>query len=61
LRQRRANKVRDFLVACGFEPERFKPMGIEQPFKPGPGDKALPELSDRRVAFVVVTHKTASP
>jgi outer membrane protein OmpA-like peptidoglycan-associated protein len=61
LRQRRANKVRDFLVSCGFEPGRFKPMGMEQPFKPGPGDKALAEQSDRRVAFVVVTHKTASP
>lgn len=55
LRQRRANKVRDFLVACGFEAARLKPTGIEQPFKPGPGDKALPEQSQRRVALKVLT------
>jgi outer membrane protein OmpA-like peptidoglycan-associated protein len=55
LRQRRANKVRDFLVSCGFEPARLNPMGMEQPFKPAPGDKALPEQSQRRVALKVVT------
>jgi outer membrane protein OmpA-like peptidoglycan-associated protein len=55
LRQRRANKVRDFLVSCGFETARLKPVGIEQPFKPGPGDKALPEQSQRRVALKVLT------
>lgn len=55
LRQRRANKVRDFLVSCGFEAARLKPVGIEQPFKPGPGDKALAEQSQRRVALKVLT------
>jgi len=55
LRQRRANKVRDFLVSCGFEPARLKPIGMEHPFKPGPGDKATPEQAQRRVAFKVVT------
>jgi OOP family OmpA-OmpF porin len=55
LRQRRANKVRDFLVSCGFEPARLKPIGVEQPFKPGPGDKATPEQAQRRVAFKVMT------
>jgi len=55
LRQRRANKVRDFLVSCGFEAARLKAIGIEQPFKPGPGDKALPEQSQRRVALKVLT------
>jgi outer membrane protein OmpA-like peptidoglycan-associated protein len=55
LRQRRANKVRDFLVSCGFEPARLKPIGMEQPFKPGPGDKATPEQAQRRVALKVVT------
>ncbi|MEY2562126.1 MAG: hypothetical protein QOH88_319 [Verrucomicrobiota bacterium] len=55
LRLRRANKVRDFLVSCGFEPARLKPIGVEQPFKPGPGDKATPEQAQRRVAFKVVT------
>jgi outer membrane protein OmpA-like peptidoglycan-associated protein len=55
LRQRRANKVRDFLVSCGFEPERLKAVSVEQPFKPAPGDKALPEQSQRRVALKVLT------
>ena len=58
LRQRRANKVRDFLVSCGFEPARLKPIGMEQPFKPGPGDKATPEQAQRRVAFKVMTQPT---
>jgi outer membrane protein OmpA-like peptidoglycan-associated protein len=62
LRQRRANKVRDFLVSCGFPPAQFKPVGIEQPFKPAAGDKATAEQSDRRVAFTVVTQSsTTSP
>jgi outer membrane protein OmpA-like peptidoglycan-associated protein len=61
LRQRRANKVRDFLVSCGFEPARLKPIGVEQPFKPGPGDKATPEQAQRRAAFKVVTQPTTPP
>lgn len=55
LRQRRANKVRDFLVSCGFEPGRLKAVSVEQPFKPAPGDKALPEQAQRRVALKVLT------
>jgi outer membrane protein OmpA-like peptidoglycan-associated protein len=55
LRQRRANKVRDFLVSCGFEPGQLKAIGVDQPFKPAPGDKALPEQSQRRVALKVLT------
>ncbi|MEO8353865.1 MAG: OmpA family protein [Chthoniobacteraceae bacterium] len=55
LRQRRANRVRDFLVSCGFEPERLKAISVEQPFKPAPGDKALPEQSQRRAALKVLT------
>lgn len=61
LRQRRANKVRDFLVSCGFEPARLKPIGVEQPFKPGPGDKATPEQAQRRAAFKVLTEPTTPP
>ena len=59
LRQRRANKVRDFLVSCGFEPARLKPIGVEHPFRPGPGDKATPEQAQRRVAFKVLTQPAA--
>lgn len=61
LRQRRANKVRDFLVSCGFDAGRLKPIGVEQPFKPGPGDKATPEQAQRRVAFKLLTQATTSP
>jgi OOP family OmpA-OmpF porin len=61
LRQRRANKVRDFLVSCGFEPARLKPIGVEQPFKPGPGDKATPEQAQRRAAFKVLTQPSTPP
>ena len=60
LRQQRANKVRDFLVSCGFEPMRLKPIGMEQPFKPADADKAAPEQSERRVAFKVVTQPSIS-
>jgi OOP family OmpA-OmpF porin len=62
LRQRRANKVRDFLVSCGFEAARLKPIGIEQPFKPVPGDKATPEQSQRRAALkVAMQSSTPTP
>ncbi len=60
LRQRRANKVRDFLISCGFPPERLKAISVEQPFKPAPGDKALPEQSQRRVALKVLTQVSNS-
>jgi OOP family OmpA-OmpF porin len=55
LRQRRANKVRDFLVSCGFDSVRLKPIGMEQPLNAAAGEKPAPEQSDRRVAFKVVT------
>lgn len=55
LRQRRANKVRDFLVSCGFDSTRFKPIGMEHSLKPAGGENVTPEQSERRVAFKVVT------
>ena len=62
LRLRRAIKVRDFLVSCGFEPARLKPIGMEQPSKPAEAEKATPEQSERRVAFKIVTQpSTSSP
>jgi outer membrane protein OmpA-like peptidoglycan-associated protein len=60
LRQQRANKVRDFLVSCGFEPRRLKPIGIDHPFNPVEADNAVPEQSERRVAFKVVTQPSIS-
>jgi outer membrane protein OmpA-like peptidoglycan-associated protein len=53
LRQRRADKVRDFLVSCGFEPAGLKPIGVEEPLKGE--EKAVPEQSERRVSFKIVS------
>jgi outer membrane protein OmpA-like peptidoglycan-associated protein len=61
LSQRRANKVRDFLVSCGFESTGLQPIGRGGQRKSGESEKA-PEQSDRRVSFKVVTQpKTPSP
>ena len=56
LGQRRANKVRDFLVSCGFETGALKPIGMEQPLKGTGGEKPIPEESKRCVSFKVVSH-----
>jgi outer membrane protein OmpA-like peptidoglycan-associated protein len=58
LSQRRADAVKTFLVACGFEPANFQAMGMGAP-PPPPAGQAAPEQSDRRVAFKVVVR--ASP
>ena len=55
LSQRRARKVSDFLNLCGFESTVLKPIGMGQEVKPASSDKALPELSQRRVAFKIVS------
>jgi outer membrane protein OmpA-like peptidoglycan-associated protein len=60
LRQRRANKVRDFLVSCGFDSAGLKPIGMEQPLKGASGEKAVPQQSGRRVSFKVVSLGSAS-
>jgi outer membrane protein OmpA-like peptidoglycan-associated protein len=51
LGQRRANKVRDFLVSCGFQSNGFKPVGTQQ-------EKAPSGQSAGRVAFKVVSHES---
>ncbi|MDQ6654346.1 MAG: OmpA family protein, partial [Verrucomicrobiota bacterium] len=53
LSQRRADAVKTFLIACGFEPEIFRAMGLGAPPPPPAGQRAA-EQSDRRVAFKVV-------
>jgi outer membrane protein OmpA-like peptidoglycan-associated protein len=57
LSRRRAEAVRDFLVSCGFEAGNFKPLGLGAPPKT---EKPLPEQSDRRVAFHIVTAPAAA-
>jgi OOP family OmpA-OmpF porin len=60
LRQRRANKVRDFLVSCGFESALLRPIGVEPPLKPAAGEKAAPEQSERRVDLKVVAQSSGT-
>ena len=59
LSQRRANKVRDFLTACGFDAAMLKPTGKGPPLKPAAGDKALPDQAQRRVAFKILSQRSA--
>jgi OOP family OmpA-OmpF porin len=59
LGQRRANKVRDFLVSCGFETGALKPIGREEPLKGTSGEKPVPEECQRCVSFKVVSHVPA--
>src|ERR1700730_9267321 len=51
LGQRRAIKVRDFLVSCGFQSNGLKPVGRQQ-------EKAPSGQSAGRVAFKVVSHES---
>ena len=53
LSERRAAAVLAFLVACGFDPEVFRPIGLGAP--PRVAGQPTPEESDRRVAFKVIT------
>jgi OOP family OmpA-OmpF porin len=54
LSQRRANAVHAFLVACGFDTNIFRPMGLGAAPPPEAGQPSA-EQSDRRVGFKVVT------
>lgn len=57
LGQKRANKVRDFFVSCGFDPSDFIPVGIEASSKAGE-QKPGPDLSGGYVTFKVVFEET---
>lgn len=59
LSRRRAEAVHAFLVACGFEADIFRPMGLGAPPPPVAAQPA-PEQSDRRVAFRVITKPVAA-
>lgn len=54
LSERRAAAVLAFLVACGFDADVFRPMGLGAPSS-RTAAQATPEQSERRVAFKVVT------
>ena len=59
LAQRRANKVRDFLVSCGFQSTGLTPIGMPQPLKGAEGEKSVPGQSGGRVSFKVVSPESA--
>jgi hypothetical protein len=59
LAQRRANKVRDFLVSCGFQSTGLTPIGMPQPLKAAEGEKSVPGQSGGRVSFKVVSPESA--
>lgn len=59
LGQRRADKVRDFLVSCGFQPNGFKPIGPPPALNGTNGEKTVPSQPARHVTFKVVPHESA--
>jgi outer membrane protein OmpA-like peptidoglycan-associated protein len=61
LSRRRAEKVRDFIVSCGFDPAMVEAVGMGQPPKPAPGEKPLPNEAERRAAFKVVSQPATLP
>jgi outer membrane protein OmpA-like peptidoglycan-associated protein len=52
---RRAQRVSDFLVSCGFDAAMLHPIATRRA-APAPGQQPLPEEADRRVEFKVVSH-----
>jgi outer membrane protein OmpA-like peptidoglycan-associated protein len=60
LSQRRAHKVADFLSLCGFESTVLKPIGMGEATKPSAMEKAMPELSQRRVSFRVIAEPAST-
>jgi OOP family OmpA-OmpF porin len=53
LSQRRAEKVRDFLLSCGFDSARLLAVGMGAPTNAAPGDAGTPKQVESRVAFKV--------
>ncbi len=54
LSRRRAEKVREFLLTCGFDARMLEAVGKGRR-QPVPGEKALPEESDRRAELKVIS------
>ncbi len=61
LSRRRAERVRDFLLTCGFDAEMLQPIaeGMKAP-APVEG-KPLPDEAERRVQFTVLSRPAAEP
>jgi outer membrane protein OmpA-like peptidoglycan-associated protein len=61
LSRRRAERVRDFIVSCGFDPAMLRAVGMGERAEPAPGEKPLPEEAERRVAFKIFSQPVATP
>jgi OOP family OmpA-OmpF porin len=59
LSQRRADKVREFLLSCGFDAGMLEAKGLGKPESSGEA-KPTPEEADRRVTLKVVAHPIIS-
>ena len=55
LSQRRADKVREFLLSCGFDGAMLEAHGKGRR-EPTPGEKPLPEEGDRRAELKIISH-----
>jgi OOP family OmpA-OmpF porin len=60
LSQRRAQKVSEFLLSCGFDSTMLRPMGIGAPPKMAPGEKPLADEAERRVALKIVSNPSGA-
>ncbi|MDQ6622850.1 MAG: OmpA family protein, partial [Verrucomicrobiota bacterium] len=60
LSQRRAEKVRDFLINCGFDAAMLEPVADGMKAAAGDG-KPLPDEAERRVGFKVRSKPIAAP
>lgn len=61
LSQRRALKVRDFLLSCGFDDARLLAVGMGAPANAAPGDAATPKQVESRVGFKVNSPRDPLP
>ena len=55
LSQRRAEKVREFLLSCGFNAAMLEAQGKGRR-EPLPGEESLPEESERRAELKIISH-----
>ena len=59
LSRRRAERVREFLVNCGFDPAMLQPIGEGVKAPPPADGRPLPDEAERRVQFKVVSQPAA--
>jgi outer membrane protein OmpA-like peptidoglycan-associated protein len=60
LSQKRADRVREYLIGLGMPPERVQAIGYGKSRPRDPGDSETAHQRNRRVEFVVVDHEAKS-